>query len=93
LLGKRLNSEDLLCYKSVKEWRGRVYQLVDFNKKQTLDTLNVEHHEHSQYTCLYQCTIATINSIMAKFDEEKHIDCFIMCLKIIRRVLDYKFEI
>jgi hypothetical protein len=90
LLGKRLNSENLLCYKNVKEWRGRVYQLVDFNKKQSLDSMNVEAHEHQQYHQLYQCTIATINQITGKFDEKRHIDCFIMCLKIIRRVLDFR---
>lgn len=40
-LGKRLAAENLLCYKNIKEWRGRSYLLTDFKKKQTvnLDTI------------------------------------------------------
>lgn len=53
LLGKRLNSESLFCYKTVKEWRGRVYLLVDYNKKQHLETMDIEGHEHQKYQQLY----------------------------------------
>lgn len=90
-LSKRLNSESLMAYKKGKEVFGREIQLMDFNKR------NMVHKKGdvilgSGYKYLYADTLSLIRSVLSKLEQESHLDCFVLCLKMLSKILSFEMN-
>ena len=86
-LGKRLNATSLLEFKTKKERLGRNEQLIDHKKKLCMKNTNPEQHVSNQYLLVYTDTINIIGRVISNFTISKHSNCYVLCLKIIQKIL------
>lgn len=89
-LSKRLNAESFLSYKNYKEILGRSDQLKEYNTQSSLKRGNIMVASGFRY--LYTDTIKAIRAVISKLDSGSHLECYIICLKILSKILEYPYN-